>query len=854
MSHPFGDLLRQYRARKSGLSQTRLAELAGYDQAVLVRMAQGQKDLTGPSGRERVVRLIGVLRDEGVLATLDEANALLRSAAMPPLFDGQAEEAVLVKSLRVSDAVATPPTPGTPAVGSPTRRRTNLPAPLTRFVGREREMAEVLRLLKDNRLLTLTGSGGCGKTRLAIEVGAVLVGALHRPLHHDRPVPVGGAAPLPPVFPDGVWLVELAPLVDGRFVADAVASTLGLGVMSRTALEVVADHLSDRQCLLILDNCEHLIQGCATLAVALLRACPMLYVLVTSREPLNVPGEVTWRVPPMAPDDAAQLFVERARAAHPDFALTEATAPVVAHICRRLDDMPLALELAAARLRAFSVGQIAARLDDAFRVLSGGNRAALPRQQTLRATIDWSYDLLANEERTLLCELSVFSGGWTLDAAGAVHGNATPELLEQLVNKSVVVAEQRLDDQVTGTRYRMLETIRQYARERLAAAGEDAERRVRQRHLEHYAGLEQTARPHFVGGAEEKLWAGILRADSGNLRAALDWAMQVRDWQRGLQLMECIFAVWNNEPGDAAEMAKGAVELLVANPDASDVARASGMIMMGQLMDVRGDMIECANWVSQASALAHRINDEHLILNVDSWLGKVTPDYTHAVAILNPLIEYCARTGRKLDQAFALESLGLRTCLNGDYPQAIRLLENAAALARDAGELIRAPRILWRLGQAYLAHTDYARARKTLQECVTLLRQSSYFYTEPLVDLGTAGLYTGDYALARDVLGECFTYTYKNDNLERVAQGLVLAAGLAQVLGKPHEAARLLGVAAAIRRDHHTHGVFERELFAEYDRRLPAVQAAMDPAEFDKAWAEGQQLTIQEAIAEALAI
>ncbi len=343
----------------------------------------------------------------------------------------------------------------------------NLPAQLTSFIGREKEIAEVKELLNPARLVTLTGSGGTGKTRLLIEVGTQELAS----------------------FANGVWLIELAALTDPVQILPAMAQDFGLHEQSATPLAtLVTDYLRDKKLLLILDNCEHLIQACARLANDLLHQCAGLKILASSREALGIAGEIAYHTPSLAGSESMCLFVERARAANPKFALTGAARAATEQICTGLDGIPLAIELAAARTKLLSAEQIADRLDDAFRLLVGGSRTALPRQQTLRALIDWSYDLLAEEEQQLLRTASVFMGGWKLEALEAVTADPQAlEHLEGLINKSLVVAEERNDEM----RYFMLETIRQYAREKLFEARQASA--ARDRHFAYFNTLSDLA-------------------------------------------------------------------------------------------------------------------------------------------------------------------------------------------------------------------------------------------------------------------------------------------------------------------------------------------------------------------------
>src|SRR5437763_3894310 len=358
----------------------------------------------------------------------------------------------------------------------------NLPGELTSFVGRRAELGQISELLGSGRLLTLTGAGGCGKTRLALQAAADLI--------DDHP--------------DGVWWVELARLEDPALLPAAVIAAIGIAeVPGRSPLDAMVGHLRDRSALLVLDNCEHLLDACAELADPLLRACPSLTIVATSRAPLGVPGEALWRVPSMSlpaearrqpigaldQSDAVRLFIDRALQVRPNFAITAANAPAVAQICHDLDGIPLAIELAAARVRMLAPEQIASGLGDRFHLLTGGSRTVMPRHQTLEASIDWSHELLSEGERTLLRRLSVFAGGWTLDAAeevcegSGIDRYAVLDLLTGLVDKSLVTT----DEQGAEVRYGLLETVRQYAAARLATGGEVEA--VRSRHLAYHAAL-----------------------------------------------------------------------------------------------------------------------------------------------------------------------------------------------------------------------------------------------------------------------------------------------------------------------------------------------------------------------------
>lgn len=418
---------------------------------------------------------------------------------------------------------------GFPPLSTPEALLHNLPMQLTSFIGRGLERTEIKQLLSKTHLLTLTGPGGTGKTRLALQIAEDLL----------------------PSFADGVWFVELAPLTDASLIPQTIAAIFGLRELpNMPIINIVTDYLRAKQLLLILDNCEHLVEACAKLSNHLLHSCPQVKVIATSREALGITGETTYRVPSLSLPDPAQvtreaimgfesvqLFVERASAVNPRFNLSDENASAIAQICRRLDGIPLALELAATRSSVFSPREIASRLDDRFKLLTGGNRTALERHQTLRALIDWSYDLLSGEEQTLLRQLSVFAGGWTFEAAEAVCPDLDVlSLLTQLMGKSLVMAE----EQDSSTRYNMLETIRQYAQDKLREAGESEQ--AHNHHLDFFVNFAEIAET-YMDGPKEPEWGFLLDTEYDNLRTALEWAME-NDVEKALRVGSAVPLFW----------------------------------------------------------------------------------------------------------------------------------------------------------------------------------------------------------------------------------------------------------------------------------------------------------------------
>ncbi len=472
----------------------------------------------------------------------------------------------------------------------------NLPVRLTSFVGRQGEIAEVRTLLDETRMINLAGSGGCGKTRLALQIAAEVLDA----------------------YTDGVWLVDVAAVTDAELVPVTAAAAIGLRQeQGRTFTQTLVAHLAQKRMLIVLDNCEQVRAACAELADALLRGCPSLTILATSRETLGVESEVVWRVPSLsapaehtrerietlAQYEAVELFIDRAKRARPSFHVTDENAPAVAQICHRLDGIPLAIELAAARTRVLSPLQICDGLARRFELLSGGARTVVPRHQTLRASMDWSHDLLSEEERSLLRRLSVFAGGFTLEAAEDVCLEGVLDVLTQLIDRSMVVVDEAGD----AVRYRLLETIRQYGAEQLSEADEDAV--VCDRHAAFFASMCEEAEPHLTR-IEQKEWFARLAAEDANLRGAYEWAHERGNADAQLRLCAPIWQYWYNN-GRYDEGRNRLIEAAAAQTEDSRL-KAKALVGTTYIDWMRGDMEEGAATAAEALEIARRVGDRYL--------------------------------------------------------------------------------------------------------------------------------------------------------------------------------------------------------------------------------------------------
>jgi predicted ATPase/class 3 adenylate cyclase/DNA-binding CsgD family transcriptional regulator len=576
----------------------------------------------------------------------------------------------------------------------------NLPVQLTSFVGRGAQMTKVEKLLVDNRLVTLTGAGGAGKTRLAVEIAGCIA----------------------PEYADGVWYVDLAPVTDPGVVAVAVARALGLPDQpGRSTMDTLLRFVRDRQMVVVLDNCEHLLDASAEMIVALLGAAPGLTVLATSREPIGVTGEATWRVPSLSVADAAiELFADRARLAQTGFTITDDNAAVVVEICRRLDGMPLAIELAAARVRALSPAEILDGLHDRFRLLTGGARTAVRRQQTLRASVDWSHALLTEAERVLFRRLAVFFGGFDLDAAHAVAGGDMQrfqalDLLTLLVDKSLVVA----DNAGGATRYRLLETVRQYAQEKLGESGEaDA---VRSRHRDHYTALAAVLDAPAGRDNEQRLEQAEIEID--NLRAAFLWSREHADIELALALASSLQPLW---------LARGRLREGLAWFDAARAdldAQHSGVapaVRARALADraglaIRMGAADSLDQAQQALAIAREVNDPALLARALTASGYIAAFLTR-FELARAYLAEAIGLARALDDRWRLgEILAWQAgtaSVAGDPIATRAAAEEGRDLAEAIGDRFASRYCRWCLGVAQGYRGDLAGAAAQFGELV----------------------------------------------------------------------------------------------------------------------------------------
>ncbi len=626
-----------------------------------------------------------------------------------------AESRRLYEDIVAGKVAPAPPRPAEPehGLGSTAERpRTNLPLPLTSFIGRMREMVELQERLTRGRQLTLTGAGGVGKTRLALEL----------------------AARVAPHFPDGVWLVDLSALPDAALIPQAIASALNLREDTTPSVTAaLSEYLSAKRTLLILDNCEHVAAGCSQVAEGLLRRCADLHVLITSREVLGMAGERVYRVSSLSvPDvrrlppierlldyDAIGLFVARAGLGRPEFVLTGENAPLVAGICAHLDGIPLAIELAAARTKALPVEVVAARLDDRFRLLTGGTRTALSRHQTLRAAMDWSYDLLPAPERMLLGRLSVFAGGFTLAAAQAVGTETGVDdvdvmnLLAQLVDKSMVLME--------PGRYRLLETMREYLRGKLVESGQAVE--ARRRHGDVFLRLALEAEPE-LRKAGQAAWLDRLEAEHDNLRAAMGWLLSQPNEDAGVHMAAALSGYWHARGylSEGREWLDRALDREATAPR----ARVQALFAAGLLAFAQDDFNLAAQYLEQAVSIAHADGERDMHTLAMARLGHATwhlGAHARGVDICERSRALCGAATDPWVRAGALAEIATVALHEGNAREAGELLEESLCLFREVGDAAGIAQCLYQLGIQAANRADYRRATARMEEALALQRQ-----------------------------------------------------------------------------------------------------------------------------------
>jgi predicted ATPase len=738
------------------------------------------------------------------------------------------------------------------ALKSQTHATNNLPTQLTSFVGRERELAESKSRLAGARLLTLIGPGGTGKTRLSIQLGLQLI----------------------PNFKDGVWLVEFAPLSDPSLIIQTIASVFDIGEAPGVPLKTLLhDFLREKQLLLILDNCEHLVEASAKVVDELLHIALNIKIIASSREALGINGETVYRVPSLSlPNhdevtkeaamafESVQLFVERASAANRKFQLTDENASSVAQICSRLDGIPLAIELSASRIPVFSPEQIAKRLDDRFKLLTGGSRTALPRQQTLRALIDWSYELLSEGERALLRRLSVFAGGWTFEAAETICNNVDVfEHLPQLVNKSLVT----VNDEGDEPRYFLLETIRQYARDKLLENGEGEG--TRSRHFTYYLAMAETAFPEMMTREKDLYWAEKLETEYDNIRAAVDWGLahDPITTMRLIRSLTYLFVV-TNYYGEGHHWGEEALKHVKSLTDKGKVLteeenlyKARLLASMSTMSLTMGDTRKTLMEAEESTSLLRTLGDTRTLAQTLSFhmAGKlVTGNFEEALASMKEALELAESLNDKHISAGVLGAASfVELYVNKDYAKSDILREEASELFREYGSRWSYGIMAYGFGNMLTLQRQFGMAREKYQIAMQIMQEikSSRNIIMIKSDLAHILRQEGNYIEAIPAYHETIKAWQRMGQRSAVAHQLECLAFIAKAIERPDSAARLLGAAEALRQKINMDMTPpERE---EYEKEVADLKANMDEKEFKSLWAEGRSMRMDEAIELALA-
>ena len=790
----FGKLLK-YLRKRAQLTQRELAIAVGYSEAHVSRLESNERlpDLTTLAAL--FVPALGLEDEPETIARFLELAAIARGDDLP-----SSGKLMLVQSIEKEITQ----TLGAASVPS------NLPLQLTSFVGRETEIEEIKRLLKGaekTRLLTLVGAGGCGKTRLALQVAEQLI--------LD--------------FPHGVWFVDLAPLTDPNLIPRTVASIFGLPETSaQETIKSLITFLHPRKVLIVFDNCEHILSGASSLVESILRACPQVQAIATSREVLNIPGEKQFHILPLPypPEDSneknviakfasVRLFTQRAKNIQTTFELTDENASSVAQVCRRLDGIPLAIELAAARVGLLRLRQIEAQLHDRFQLLTSGSRT-LPRHQTLRAMIDWSHDLLSNDESRLFCYLSVFAGGWTLEAAEGVSDHSSPisalDLLSRLRDKSFIVVERQPGKEA---RYTMLETLREYGLEKLEAAQETTY--AREQHFEFFHALALRSRLY---GPEKQVWLDRLEADYDNIRGAVTWAIAYRDSEAAQPYME------------------EAIELVLALVD---------------FFWFRGFVVEAREWLDKFLAIDMPASPlRALLLQKSGWYTRSAGDFKKADTLLHRALEMAKEIGDWSRASWALGDLGMSTRDQGDGQGSIQHFTEGLKFARQSGEDRAVGVHLYNLAESYELLGDLDKARDLWEQGLSVFRAEG---DKTHIAWGLEGL-AGTIYLAKDFSGALKLHLESLNIKVEVMDRLGIAyslEGLAQVAAaqeEPERAATLWGAAGHLREALNV--LLEPSREEVYTSLIPRTRQQIGEKLFNEFWKKGYRMKLEEAIEFAL--
>jgi len=733
----------------------------------------------------------------------------------------------------------------------------NLPFPLSTFIGREQEISSLKQLLLKNRVVTLTGVGGSGKTRLAIKTANELLNKSEQ----------------------GIWFIEFASLDDDSLVTQVVATILGVRERKNSPLlDDLIEHLQNHRSLLIFDNCEHLIEACAMFVEKLLQACPNLQILATSREPLGIPGEAIWTVPPMSlpeshpwhdpssgeialpayqQSEAVQLFLNRAMLVSPNFALTKDNGAWIAEICRRLDGIPLAIELAAARVPALSLQQIAERLDNRFNLLTGGHRTAPARQQTLEATLDWSYALLSETECRVLQNLSVFSVGGTLEAvehvcAGeSIEAGEVLDTLTQLVDKSLTVAAQRSNEM----RYSLLETIRQYAREKLVASSKVD--KIKDRHLNYFLEWAENAETH-LDTSDQLLWLERYKAEHDNLRVALRWSRSNKENnEAGLRLAAACGRYWRLHGHFNEGRTHLSLALSQVGTNMQTVARAKALFRSGVLAYLQSDYLASESLLEESLAISQELGQAGKMhaANALEMLGEVATergDYETAMAFFEEAMPIYKHLNDKHGLGEMLMQFSWAYMRMGNYENAAEYLEEFLTVAREANYTTHIAFALGGLGELAIRQGKYERASKLLEESLGLHRQTGdkWDIATLLGSLGWLALRQGNLANTKNLLDKSLKIRREIDDRGGIAWCLEKLGKTAFLEKQPKKAAIIFGAASALRTT--TESVIDPADQPEYKRIISGLQSALGLDTFNSAWTRGESTPLEDMIQYAL--